>query len=164
MPFLDEVGLQRVWSKVLDKTHPVGSLYWSSNSTNPGTLFGGTWVQIKDKFILAAGDKYGNGTTGGSADAVVVSHSHSIPKLSGTAKSHGIHGIYTALGSTNFGIGFGDGYHSLSNYWPFAGGETNSRHTHDVETTASNTGSQGVSGAGKNMPPFETYYCWKRTA
>lgn len=164
MPFLDETGLKRVWSKVLDKTHPVGSLYWSSDPTNPGNLFGGTWTQIKDKFILAAGDKYKNGMTGGSADAVVVSHTHSIPKLSGKAKSHGIGGIYTALGSTDFGVGFWDGGHSLANYWPFSGGETNSRHEHDVETNASTTGSQGVSGTGKNMPPYETYYCWKRTA
>lgn len=164
MPFLDEVGLQRVWSKVLDKTHPVGSLYWSSNSTNPGTLFGGTWVQIKDKFILAAGDTYKNGATGGSADAVVVSHTHSIPKLSGTAKSHGIGGTYTALSNTNFGVGFWNSGPSLGGWWPFSGGETNSRHKHDVETNASTTGSQGVSGAGKNMPPYETYYCWKRTA
>jgi hypothetical protein len=169
MPFLDDTGLKRVWSKMLDKTHPVGSLYWSSNSTNPGKLFGGTWVQIKDKFILAAGDKYGNGTTGGSADAVVVSHTHSIPKLTGKAKSHGIGDgtggqLYTGLGSKNFGVGFWNGGNSLANYWPFSAGEANSKHEHDVETNASTTGSQGVSGAGKNMPPYETYYCWKRTA
>ena len=48
--------------------HPVGSLYWTSSTENPATTFGGgTWVQIKDKFILAAGDTYSNGATGGSA-------------------------------------------------------------------------------------------------
>ena len=36
----------------------IGSYYWSSNSTNPGTIFGGTWEQIKDKFVLAVGDTY----------------------------------------------------------------------------------------------------------
>lgn len=168
MPFLDETGLKRVWSKVLDKTHPVGSLYWSSNPTNPGSLFGGTWVQIKDKFILAAGDTYKNGATGGSADAVVVSHTHSIPKLSGSTDSAGIHqhGItpfaipvvtqgatYRYVGGSNDG-GFG------TIPW-----NTNKdgAHTHTVTTNASTTGSQGVSGTGKNMPPYETYYCWKRT-
>lgn len=167
MPFLDDNGLKRVWSKMLDKTHPVGSLYWSSNSTNPGTLFGGTWVQIKDKFILAAGDKYENGTTGGSADAVVVSHTHSIPELSGTAASNGAHTHKVdwpnweklAIHSPDNIVGY---YYRGS--WGKTGGTTSDgAHTHTVTTNASTTGSQGVSGAGKNMPPYETYYCWKRT-
>lgn len=166
MPFLDEVGLQRVWSKVLDKTHPVGSLYWSSNPTNPGSLFGGTWVQIKDKFILAAGDKYKNGATGGSADAVVVSHTHSIPQLSGTTNETGEHTHdFKWKQATTI-----DGAHNRW-YTCTAPDEVSSRnelgagkHTHTVTTNASTTGSQGVSGTGKNMPPYETYYCWKRTA
>lgn len=171
MPFLDEVGLQRVWSKVLDKTHPVGSLYWSSNSTNPGTLFGGTWVQIKDKFILAAGDKYGNGTTGGSADAVVVSHTHSIPKLSGTATG-GNHRHSAAVPNAFMASG-GSGSRNVIPGYPSSGSgqydlvvnvANSGNLSMSVSTNASTTGSQGVSGAGKNMPPFETYYCWKRTA
>lgn len=40
----------------LNLVYPVGSIYWSSNNTNPATLFGGTWQQIKDRFVLAAGD------------------------------------------------------------------------------------------------------------
>ena len=170
MPFLDDTGLKRVWSKMLDKTHPVGSLYWSSNSTNPGTLFGGTWVQIKDKFILAAGDKYGNGTTGGSADAVVVSHTHSIPALSGSATG-GNHthladspNVFQASGGSGSKTvipGYptsGTGQYSLAGEVSYSGNLSMS-----VSTNASTTGSQGVSGAGKNMPPYETYYCWKRT-
>jgi hypothetical protein len=169
MPFLDDTGLKRVWSKMLDKTHPVGSLYWSSNSTNPGKLFGGTWVQIKDKFILAAGDKYGNGTTGGSADAVVVSHTHSIPKLSGTATG-GNHRHDTTINVWTQNTGYGSinptesggankANVTVQNIVGYSGSLTMS-----VTTDASTTGSQGVSGAGKNMPPYETYYCWKRTA
>ncbi len=173
MPFLDETGLKRVWSKVLDKTHPVGSLYWSSNSTNPGTLFGGTWVQIKDKFILAAGDTYKNGATGGSADAVVVSHTHSIPALSGSTNKTGnhIHNLYDYNNGTRYG--HGSVLAAGSNAWAIVAnpGASNTivaqgagDHTHTVTTKASTTGYQGVSGAGKNMPPYETYYCWKRTA
>lgn len=47
--------------------HPVGSLYWSADSTDPGELFGGTWEQIKDEFIIAAGDTYTAGNHGGAA-------------------------------------------------------------------------------------------------
>lgn len=63
---------------IFDFIYPIGSIYMSVNSTSPETLFGGTWVQIKDTFLLSAGDTYTAGTTGGSADAVVVEHSHSI--------------------------------------------------------------------------------------
>ena len=46
---------------------PVGSIYLSVNNTNPGSVFGGTWVQIKDRFLLGAGSTYTAGKTGGSA-------------------------------------------------------------------------------------------------
>ena len=76
---------------LLNLVYPVGSIYWSSNNTNPGTLFGGTWTQIKDKFILAAGDSYTNGATGGAATVTLTvsnmpSHSHSFTP-SGTVSS-----------------------------------------------------------------------------
>jgi len=62
--------------------HPVGSLYWSSDPTDPSTLFGGTWVRIKDRFVLAVGDTYANGETGGSAtvkltESQLPTHKHS---------------------------------------------------------------------------------------
>ena len=51
----------------IDQIYPVGSLYFSVNNTNPGTLFGGTWERIEDKFLLCAGSTYAPGTTGGAA-------------------------------------------------------------------------------------------------
>lgn len=45
----------------------------SVNNTSPATLFGGTWVQLKDRFLLSAGDTYTAGNTGGSATN---SHTH----------------------------------------------------------------------------------------
>ena len=51
--------------------HPVGSYYYSDDVTNPGTLFGGTWTQVKDTFILAAGDTYASGATGGAAEVTL---------------------------------------------------------------------------------------------
>lgn len=52
---------------VLLLAHPVGSYYWSSSPTNPSELFGGSWVAVKDKFILAVGDNYNINTSGGAA-------------------------------------------------------------------------------------------------
>ena len=70
MKFINDAVLtanQQVLAQAKLDAHPVGSLYWSSSPTDPATLFGGTWTRIKDRFVLAAGDTYGNGATGGSA-------------------------------------------------------------------------------------------------
>lgn len=78
---------------LIDMIYPIGSLYWSSKNINPNSLFGGTWEQIKDKFVLAAGDTYSNGTTGGSASVTLTvanmpSHNHS---FNGTTSNNGAH-------------------------------------------------------------------------
>ena len=84
---------------VTDTIYPVGSLYWSSKSTNPATLFGGTWVQIKDRFVLACGDTYTSvGATGGASSVTLSvsnmpSHNHSFTPsgtISMNAHSHGL--------------------------------------------------------------------------
>ena len=94
----------------IDMIYPVGSIYMSINNTNPSLLFGGTWEQISDRFLLGAGTTYTNGNTGGSATVTLTteqmpahthtgashnhglnSHTHSIPALSGTAASNGAH-------------------------------------------------------------------------
>lgn len=56
-----------------DTIYPVGSIYLSINNTDPGTLFGGTWEQIEDSFLLSAGTTYTAGDTGGSA---TMAHTH----------------------------------------------------------------------------------------
>lgn len=63
------------------KSYPIGSIYISASSATPGSLFGGTWEQIKDVFLLSAGNTYHAGLTGGSADAVVVEHAHTFATL-----------------------------------------------------------------------------------
>ncbi len=86
---------------LLDYCYPVGSLYWSKNATNPSTLFGGTWTQVKDKFVLAAGDSYKAGSTGGEASHKLTtdempSHSHT-----GSASSAGVPNHIHAIGYNN---------------------------------------------------------------
>lgn len=69
-------------SDILLAAHPVGSYYWSKSSTSPATLFGGTWEQVKDKFVYAAGTKGVNATGGAETVTLTVAqmpyHSHSI--------------------------------------------------------------------------------------
>lgn len=54
---------------------PVGTLWWTSKSAsdggNPNILFGGTWTQIKDRFVLCAGDTYAGDSAGGSASVAL---------------------------------------------------------------------------------------------
>lgn len=122
--------------KVPDNPYPVGSIYQSTSSTSPSSLFGGTWEQIKDVFLLAAGDTYTAGSTGGSADAVVVEHSHDVK----------IDSYY--VGATRCQQGTQDS--TVLN--PTDGAS----HLHTV--------SAGVSGTGKNLPPYLAVYMWRRVA
>lgn len=52
---------------LLNSIYPIGSIYISVNINSPEELFGGKWEQIKDTFLLAAGNSYQADTTGGSA-------------------------------------------------------------------------------------------------
>lgn len=96
--------------------YPVGSIYMSINNVSPQVLFGGTWQQIKDTFLLSAGDTHSAGSTGGeenhtlsesempshnhaftgtanqSTSSKNLAHTHSIPALSGTAASKTLSG------------------------------------------------------------------------
>ena len=167
-----------------DSIYPVGSIYMSVNSTNPGVLFGGTWEQIRDKFLLSAGTTYSAGTTGGAATVMLTtsnlpSHTHSIPALSGSAASTNIahtHGVgsgnkfvYAPSSTSNTKIiGGGDGRVTLTSMDNFssstATGSAGGSHTHSVTTNASTTGSNGSGTAVDKMPPYLAVYVWKRTA
>lgn len=125
---------------LLDIIHPVGCYYWSSNNTNPGTLFGGTWTQVKDKFILAAGDTYTAGTTGGEAE-------HTL--------------IQAELPNVTLGINYSS--FQLRNTPSFAGGTT-SQAGYGTTGGEYRTDPLGSGQAHNNMPPYEVAYCWKRTA
>ena len=118
---------------------------------------------------LGASSAYPINTTGGSADAVVVSHTHGIPALSGTAASNGAH-THSVKSPMLYGSDWAAGKNAWSasstgqTAYNLAGtAESSGAHTHSVTTNASTTGPQGVSGTGKNMPPYKAVYIWERT-
>lgn len=134
----------------LNKIYPVGSIYMSVNSTSPATLFGGTWEQIQDRFLLASGTTYDAGTTGGEAEHTLTidempSHIHDeITGLSNSQK------LYTGLSLGDVGLQMGVVNNTGSNSSEFK----------DKLRTS-------VTGGGQphnNMPPFLTVNIWKRTA
>ena len=161
--------LRRNNQNLLLSLYPVGSIYMSTNSTNPKDIFGGTWEQIKDRFLLACGSTYSNGSTGGSAS--LAAHTHSIPSLSGTANSS-THTHVVTTKTTSYGSGSQSSWRCLS--WPGTNadwsqtvhtnnGSADGSHTHSVTTNASTSGSTGSGNSG-NMPPYLAVYVWKRTA
>ena len=121
-------------NELLDLIYPVGSIYMSVNSTSPATLFGGTWVQIEDTFLLASGSNYAAGSTGGEAAHTLTvdempSHSHSVPYMPG--RDEGVE-------------------------WVGQSGTAASQ--------TRNTDINGGGAAHNNMPPYMAVYMWKRTA
>ena len=123
--------------------YPVGSYYISSVSTSPASLFGGTWVQVQDRMILAAGTKYSAGTlanpaTGGSetkslAVANIPSHTHTF-----TTSTTGNH-THTVSGSTQTA---GSHTHTLSGTTGQAGSHSHTRGTMEITGTF-NVGANG---------------------
>ena len=78
---------------LLNTRYPVGSIYWTEDvDFNPNEYWGGTWEQIKDRFLMASGVVYTNvGGQGGSSSVTLTSSN--IPEHSHTVESH-YHRIY----------------------------------------------------------------------
>lgn len=150
--------------------YPVGSIYLSVNSTNPGTIFGGTWVQLQDRFLLGAGSTYSNGATGGAATVTLTtsqipSHTHTFTGSSATTNSTGAH--THNVGRDTDG-GSGTNRYTVHSNGPSGADATaptssNGAHTHTVTAKGTNS-STGGGGSHNNMPPYLVVYMWKRTA
>lgn len=123
--------------------HPVGSLYWTSKNENPATTFGGgTWVQIKDRFILAAGDTYttvneGNSITGGGGggEATVTLTLDQIPSHSHTTNSQDT----TTTGDNNRGHTHTINHGHTVSWSNLVGNGTGSTHTYALDRSSSSS-------------------------
>ena len=137
-----KIDLSSLW----DQIYPVGSIYITANATNPSVLFGGTWEQLKGKFLVGVDssdtDFETSGKTGGEKTHILKieempSHNHTL---------------------------YGSPYGSAD--WIEGGVQ---RVKYDVnQKTASNTYpigpafDTGGSQAHNNLPPYMTVYMWKR--
>jgi hypothetical protein len=167
---------------VLEAVYPVGSIYTNAtNATNPNTLLGfGTWVAFGAGRVpvgFNSADTLFNAAekTGGSKDAIVVSHTHTFSATSGAAGSH-THGAWAnETGSASDPRGWGSsvarsvtahantssGYRTTLAGAGVDGLSTAPNHAHTVSGT---TASAGSSGTNANIQPYITVYMWKRTA
>lgn len=123
--------------------------YWVSNDpTSPASFIGGTWERIKDTFILAAGDTYAVGSTGGEEKTALT------PKQ---LPPHSHTGIEI---DNKYHFGWKDGNMTGVNFSKFMDGQY-------WDNDVSDRLSVGITGSGEahnNMPPYLAAYIWRRVA
>lgn len=135
---------------------PVGAIYSATVSTNPSTLLGfGTWTAFGAGRVLigagtGGGATYTAGSTGGSKDAITVSHTHTATV---TDPGH----LHTQTEYNQPGIGNAGGGGARVNAQTANTGTA----TTGISVAVSTTGS---SGTDANLPPYVVVYMWQRTA
>jgi hypothetical protein len=127
---------------------PTGFVLCDGNNGTP---------DLRNSFIVGAGNSYTVGQTGGSANAIVVSHNHT---YSGTTSGQSVSHDHTTLnpaGGTyqNVGGNFGSdwttaAYGSTAN-GSYVTGAASVDHSHTISGT---TTTSGTSGTGANLPPY----------
>lgn len=140
-------------SEIMLMFYPVGSIYMSANETSPAELFGGEWVRIENRFLLAAGDSYELGSEGGNSRVELTVDN--LPEQSGMIILH----------DSNYGSVI----HSANGVFS---GSTITAEKYEIGTRM--TGANSISNivynnGGKNtsfsvMPPYLSVYMWKRIA
>lgn len=161
-PATNQLFFQTVGSNfILDNVYPVGSIYMNVNSTNPGTLFGGTWEQIQGKFLLGMSSSYPAGSQGGEEK-----HTLTISEM----PTHGNHLMQGRM--------YQEIYENMSNDSDYRSNTLFLPKTVLTSTGSINRGWKDwnsgemypagtLKGGGEshnNMPPYLSVYIWKRTA
>ena len=164
----------------MKKIYPVGSIYMSTVSTNPATLFGfGTWEAMPAGRVLLAqgksdwGTTYEAGSSGGEATNQLTvgelpSHGHTAStdtiNINGGFRLDGteIGGTTSASGVFSIGSSFTPSKgHGNSGGGSNAGRNINFNSTHSHKITINNVG-EGQSH--NNIQPYLTVYMWKRVS
>lgn len=128
---------------LVDLFYPIGSIYMSTDTTDPQSRFTGTyWLPIYNRFLLGAGDTYKAGTMGGEA-------THTLTRSE--IPSH-YHDEY--LGNDGGSDSAPSGYSG----WPNIAYTSNKTWW----ATGSKTSATGGDGAHNNMPPYLAVYMWRR--
>lgn len=142
---------KKIFDDIIDALYPVGSIYMSVRPNDPSELFGGSWERIQDRFLLCAGDAYGPGTIGGSAQATLPSHTHTL----------GSNGYQWWGAKRGKGLTEGGGKISGSGKNYAAALDDGTPDSYKWIASVDKTGETNVSQA--NMPPYLAVYVWERT-
>jgi len=141
-------------------------LIWSGSIGQISSIAGG-WVlcdgsngtpDLRDRFVVGAGNTYSVAQTGGSADSVVVTHTHG-----GTTNSTSLTGTLNATSQSNTtgtvnATGIVTATNVVNSYISgSSNGTANSRADYVINATHTHTfttNSAGVSGTNANLPPY----------
>lgn len=142
--------IAELWKSI----YPVGCYFETSDSNfNPNVAFGGTWIlETPGQVHVSAGSGYAvsgalnNTSDGGSKDAIIPYHNHSIAALSGTAASAGAHS-HTVTGSSGSAGAHSHGTSSGYNFSIYSG-------TRSTETVG------GIGGSGYKMTQVASSGAW----
>lgn len=151
----------------MNSIYPVGSIYMSVVSTNPGTLFGvGTWVAFGAGKVLvglnAAESEFdvveetGGAKTHTLSIAELAAHSHT-----GSGTSSGQSATHSHFNRTAVGYTAGPGPYGVPGAEAGVTGVSSADHSHTYSFTSSGVGN---GTAHNNLQPYIVVYMWKRTA
>ena len=144
------------WTGWSSDPHPKGTYYWRDDSTSPAQLFGGTWTQITDVFLLAASSitaanpKYVGGASGGEA-----THTLTVAEMPQHSHTLSVNNDISADLRITYYASWGAG--GLTGT-PLAATSAGSGSFNIIANTV------GGSAAHNNMPPYIVGYLWKRIA
>ena len=168
---LSTPDLSKVYAQAKLDAHPVGSIYESTVSTSPATLFGGTWVAMDAGRVLVAQGKASTGTTF-TAGATGGEEKHKLTTSELPAHSHHYSGTTSTNGNHNHVVyarddpsGSGDSIDAEGDHWgsntSTHNTSTNGAHNHTYSGDTDNTGG---GASHNNLQPYEVIFRWKRTA
>lgn len=145
--------------EIFNLIYPVGSVYISVNDTNPGTLFGGTWSKIENRFLVGAGSSYTAGSTGGAS-----THRHDF--------RIGLEQFYGMMVGDDLS-NQGAWSYEQSKYSKSSGRNSSAtpvRINNDLPYSSTREQadyirySDGDTQTASSLPPYLSVYIWKRTA
>ena len=141
----------------LNALHPIGSIYMSVDNTSPSILFGGTWEQIEDTFLLSAGSIYQAGDTGGEANHQLLQTE--LPHLTGKFQSRQVNGtnVLDTYPSNTSGV-----FKYTANGGSTWGSQISGTSTSTNANALIEYDNGGTDAAHNNMPPYLVVYVWKR--
>ena len=143
-------------TNIFDLIYPVGSIYMSVNGTSPEVLFGGTWEQLKDVFLLGCSlQLHPLGSTGGEA-----AHTLTVSEM----PSHNGHLSAGIAGGVPTGDGNYEGYLNSSVMNAYPGGGYRGWNVYAGNEMHPASEAVGGGQAHNNMPPYLAVAMWKRTA
>ena len=146
----------------VDFIYPIGSVYISTESTNPSVLFGGTWQQTaKSRAIVGAGSNIANTRTTYGVYAAGTLDLQAGELIGEPWVTLDISEIPGHTHSSCY-------RHTGTDDSNFSGHIANSVEANDTGTDNRKdqltTGSTGGGNAHNNMMPAEVYYIWKRVS